>query len=582
MNTKAILLFILCFSTVLHAQHQHPANVRCLYDHGVEQMEAKYPGFIKAANAAFEDAKQRGNNSAQLRNSYTIPVAFHVVWNTAAEKISECKVLEQIEILNEDYRRLNPDTANLRPFFNSIVGNPQITFRLDTIIWKQTATTTFDPGFPPSTATSDMVKQTSNGGSDALDTKQYLNIWACNMGTGGTLGFAYPPVGMANWPAGSYSTDSTLQGVVLDYKIVNRSAVYTVTSPFGPPSTINTQGRTAVHEVGHYLGMRHIWGDGPFANFGIADCTVDDGIMDTPNSGLPSQFTCDTTQNTCFAGTPGDSVDMIENYMDYSEESCMNAFTKGQVALMHGVLVSGGLRADLATTPDPNRPYNDGMLYPQSLVASSTPTCLSQQAGSTANARPSMDPCTGTVARDVWYSFTAVNDSLVVELSNITNTQGSGMVLVHEVLENACTTPNSLSCSTQNTDTLIGLTPGNTYMIRVYSLDSASSQNFDICVRNVSTSVIITNTKSVEKATPTIAIAPNPTTGLFTINVEGAITEGFVQVRNLLGQPISNQLNLAGEQSSVQVDLSKQSSGVYILEFHINGRQSIKKVVLNK
>lgn len=576
-----IFLFLLCYAnTLVQAQHQHPNNVRCLFNHGIEQMETKYPGFKQAVNSTFEDAKRRGAQNRHLRNSYTIPVAVHVVWNTPAQKLSECKILEQIEVLNEDYNRLNPDTANLRPFFNSIVGNPQITFRLDTIIWQQTSIVAFQTGFAPDPAEMDKVKQSNVGGSDALDTKQYLNIWACNIGTGGTLGFAYPPVGMANWPAGSYSTDSSLQGVVLDYKIVARSSTYTATSPFGPPTVINTQGRTATHEVGHYLGMRHIWGDGALANFGIPDCNVDDGITDTPNAGVPSQFTCDATQNTCFAGTAGDSLDMIENYMDYSEESCMNAFTKEQISLMHGVLVSGGLREDLANTPNPNRPSNDGMLYPQDLLVSATPICLTLQAGSTQNARPSMDPCTGTVARDVWYSFTAINDSLVLELSSVVGT-GTNLTLVHEVLEDACGSPNSLGCSTQNSDTLTGLIPGNTYMVRVYSLDSLSSHDFDICVHNVSNTVI-TNTKSIVQTVPSIAIAPNPTSGLFTINVNGVINNGFVQVRNVLGQPISNQLNLAGQQASIQVNLGKQPNGIYILEFHIDGQQLIKKVVLSK
>ena len=92
-------------------------------------------------------------------------------------------------------------------------------------------------------------------------------------------------------------------------------------------------GRTTVQEVGHYLGLRHIWGDG-------SDCTAEDGIDDTPHAIEQSNQDCDTTINACIdnIGVLGDLPNMVENYMDYSAETCQNAFTLGQVDMMRSIL----------------------------------------------------------------------------------------------------------------------------------------------------------------------------------------------------------------------------------------------------
>jgi hypothetical protein len=99
-----------------------------------------------------------------------------------------------------------------------------------------------------------------------------------------------------------------------------------------------SRGRTCSHEIGHFLGLRHIWGDGGGFT-GIDGCTVDDGIDDTPNSKDASQQMCDLNSNSC-VDSPVDFKDMIENYMDYSDEHCMNMFTQGQVDIMRSMLAT--------------------------------------------------------------------------------------------------------------------------------------------------------------------------------------------------------------------------------------------------
>jgi hypothetical protein len=92
-------------------------------------------------------------------------------------------------------------------------------------------------------------------------------------------------------------------------------------------------GRACVHEVGHYLGLRHIWGDPLFGD----GCSVDDGLSDTPNQNAASQFSCNHNLNSC-TDSPVNYPDMVENYMDYSNDGCMNMFTVNQSIVMRAIL----------------------------------------------------------------------------------------------------------------------------------------------------------------------------------------------------------------------------------------------------
>jgi hypothetical protein len=139
------------------------------------------------------------------------------------------------------------------------------------------------------------------------------------------LGYATPPANLPNWPGNP--TAGMKDGVVVQYQAFGSNNPNNLLLG-GASHTV--LGRTLSHEVGHYLGLRHIWGDG--------DCTNQDGIDDTPNA-LDQSEGCDTTANTCVDDIYGiDLPDMLENFMDYSNEDCQNSFTKGQVDLMHGVL----------------------------------------------------------------------------------------------------------------------------------------------------------------------------------------------------------------------------------------------------
>ncbi len=335
MNRVILLVLSLAiFNIPTWAQH-----VPCGYDLVVEQMERKYPGYKKSINKTFQDAKK---NTTSLRSSsmvYNIPVVVHVVWNEEEEMLDDSLITSQIEVLNEDFRRLNKDADQIRDIFSDVVDDPMIEFTLEEVVYVKTDSLfsfDFANGLP------DGVKFNNSGGSDAWDNLSYLNIWVCKIQpiefagqvAGIIFGYSYPPNNLDNWPPEAAIPDPSFDGVVLDYRTVGKNNPYTIDPGAGEEIQL-AKGRTAVHEIGHYLGLRHIWGDGDY--FSANSCDFDDGIEDTPNSGSSSLSDCNNLQNTC-SSTMDDLPDMIENFMDYSDENCQNSFTIGQIELMRSVL----------------------------------------------------------------------------------------------------------------------------------------------------------------------------------------------------------------------------------------------------
>lgn len=319
---------------------------RCMTPQAIEYQGSITPNYVQDVNSIFNSAHSYiWNPEAKTNSLYTIPVVVHIVYNTAAGNIDDSVVMNQIAILTEDYNRENADTVNMRPDFDIVAGSPKIKFQLAQvdefgnpttgITRTNTATASFGSLAIIGGDFSDLekVKSTADGGHDPWDQSKYLNIWVCNMSVNffgqeitALLGYATPPSNMPNWPPGS--TAGISDGVVIQYQAFGSNNPTPLDPGTGP---IEVLGRTTVHEVGHYLGLRHIWGDG--------DCTAEDGIDDTPNADSESQQDCDPNKNTCVDNIQGNDLpDMIENYMDYSAEGCQNSFTEGQASLIHGVL----------------------------------------------------------------------------------------------------------------------------------------------------------------------------------------------------------------------------------------------------
>jgi len=249
---------------------------------------------------------------------------------------TKCKTYEKVtplfefydSQLNEDFRRLNADRVNTPGAFTGVASDYNFEFRLacqdpnGNVTNGVTRRFTTRTGFSFSANTNGTandntigIKFTNSGGEDAWPTNRYLNIWVGNF-TDNTLGYA-------TWPA-DFAANPNVDGVVISTTAMGRTG--NVTAPFNG-------GRTATHEIGHWLNLRHIWGD--------AACG-DDLVADTPTQ-QTSNFGCPAFPNrTCGNTTNGD---MFMNYMDYSDDNCMNVFTNGQRNRGRALFAVGGARA---------------------------------------------------------------------------------------------------------------------------------------------------------------------------------------------------------------------------------------------
>ncbi len=320
MNKLFAITISLCLFLNIHAQnrcgtmnHLHTLlqNDTALASRmqAIEQQTAQY-----VANPA--------SYSQGSRAIITIPVVVHVVYNTAAQNISTAQIQSQIDRLNLDFHKLNTDWTNTPSAWQSLVADYQLQFCLASrdpngnsttgIVRTSTSTTSF--------IDDDKVKYTAQGGDNAWPAASYLNLWCCNLG-GGLLGYA-------QFPGGAAATD----GVVLGYDCFGSGGV--TVAPYN-------LGRSATHEIGHWLNLYHIWGDDGSA------CTGSDNVNDTPNQGSEHYGCPNYPTVTCSNGPNGD---MFMNYMDYTDDACMYMFTNGQYARSSSLFVSGGARYSLTTS----------------------------------------------------------------------------------------------------------------------------------------------------------------------------------------------------------------------------------------
>lgn len=240
----------------------------------------------------------------------TIPVVVHVVYNTPDENVSAAQIKSQIKALNSDYSAKNPDKTKVPEVWKGLVSKLGVKFSL----------ASQDPGGKPTTGitrtkttrtsfldTDNSVKSASTGGANPWPSDRYLNIWVCTL--------ADSILGYAQFPGGPAATD----GVVI---------LNTAFGTMGSAQAPFNLGRTATHEVGHWLNLRHIWGD-------TEDCSGSDLVSDTPNAAGPNFGKPKFPHVSCGNGPNGD---MFVNYMDYVDDDSMFMFTMQQVVRMRVTL----------------------------------------------------------------------------------------------------------------------------------------------------------------------------------------------------------------------------------------------------
>lgn len=303
---SAVLLPTLLAITTSHAQDE---GFRCLANNPVELER-----HLRSDPGAEADAQQaKAILDAQTiafnrggGESYVIPVVFHVIHNHGQENIADEQLYDAIRVLNEDYNKQNPDTGLVRPEFQGIIGDVGIEFRLarrdpegncTNGITRTVSTRTYDGDFE--------MTQLIQWPRD-----RYMNVWVA-ASANGAAGYTYYPMWLDGWPEAD--------GIVI---------LHDYTGSIGTSSPYRS--RVLSHEVGHWLNLKHCWGDSNEPGL-ESNCDMDDEVDDTP---LTIGWTaCALAGSSC-----GNTIDNVQNYMEYSY--CCRMFSQGQGDRMITALTS--------------------------------------------------------------------------------------------------------------------------------------------------------------------------------------------------------------------------------------------------
>lgn len=252
----------------------------------------------------------------------TIPVVFHILYNNAAQNIDQSVIAQQLAVLNTAFRKKNADTVNIPAAFKSLAADCEIEFKLATsdpfmrptngIVRKYTAIKNW--------MDDDKMKSSATNGTDGWDPRQYLNIWVCNLALSS---------GYSTFPGDAAAKD----GIVIKTALIGKSKVL-------------------IHEAGHWLGLKHLWGD-----------TVcgDDLVDDTPKQSTYTPGCPTGIRSSCGGTTPGD---MYMNYMDFTADACILMFTQGQKERMWSFFYPGGARASVLNSLGLNPPTKEEIPLP--------------------------------------------------------------------------------------------------------------------------------------------------------------------------------------------------------------------------
>lgn len=427
---SVLILFLL---SVLNVQSQ-PARIRCSTTEHMDDLLQKDPNLefrmLQGEKRIREWIKSHPDWRLKETGGATIPVVVHVVYNSAAQNISDTQIFSQIDALNEDFSRTNSDTTNTPIPFKPVASATPYQFCLaqqdpigaptNGIERRQTTVSSF--------SSNDDIKHYATGGLDAWDPTRYFNIW---------VGYLGPfLLGYAEFPT---STPSSTYGVVITYDAFGR--VGTVSSPFD-------LGRTTSHEIGHCMDLYHIWGDDGGA------CSGSDSCNDTPDQAdATSGCAVFPFTDGC---TPGGSGIMFMNYMDYSDDACLNMFTEDQVSRMVASIQTfyPGLLTSNGCTPPTLFANDAGINYIQSPNAASCDTVIIPMvvlknwgSATLTSATIQYQVDGGVINSYSWSGNLASLDTIVVTLPALTVTGGVHQFTAYTTLPNGNPDQNPLNDS---------------------------------------------------------------------------------------------------------------------------------------
>lgn len=296
--------------------------------------------FEKALAEKIKARKKKQSQNLTSGIPYRIPVVVHVIHNGEAEgvgrNISDAQIISQLEVLNKDFNRLNADAGSTPAEFLGVAGNLNIEF----VLAKQDPDGQPTDGIVRVDGNRDQWPISQEGTFKALSywpAEDYLNIWVIKFQT--YLGYAQFPVSSGLDGLEDENNNALTDGVIIDYRVFGTIDA----GPFNLDNQYN-RGRTTTHEIGHFLGLRHIWGDD-------SGCAASDYVDDTPNQGEENY----DTPSHPLADACSPAI-MFQNYMDYTDDVSMNLFTWNQIDRMIAVLDNSPRRNRLISSPGLEEP----------------------------------------------------------------------------------------------------------------------------------------------------------------------------------------------------------------------------------
>jgi len=485
------------YEMYLDSIHPERAAERIAYDQMISEKAAEY-----------------SSNPSVQGGTITIPVVVHIVWNTAGQNITDNQVLSQIQVLNEDYSRTNADAANTPSYFQGVAANPDIQFCL-----AQT-----DPNGNPTTGierrqigtnvvfnTNDNVKFFSSSGMNAWDVSRYFNIWVCNL-TPGLLGYAeFPTASLSN-----------TYGVVIGFPYFGSN--FTSYGNGYSLSSAYNRGRTTTHEIGHCLNLIHIWGDDG------SGCSGTDQCNDTPNQ-ADEHYGCPSTiQISC---TNGPNGDMYQNYMDYTDDACMNMFTLNQKSRMLAVLNSSPYNALQSSTVCNNAAGNDAgisaILNPNGTACSTTfnpvVTITNYGTNPLTSATINYRIDAGPIQVYNWTGNLATNATQNVTLNSMTSATGTHTFSAYTLNPNSGTDANAGNDQSTSTYTV---SSGSVALPYSEGFESTTFPTNGITINNPDNAVTWARTTTAASSGTASAFMDN-----FDYNANGQVDEMVLPALNL-------------------------------------------------
>lgn len=569
-------------------QHYHRG---CGTYHLDSLRQASNPDYKKSRDN-FEKSIQRVKKSRHLNRSsnspaseliYTIPVVFHVVYSSPISNIPETEILEQLDALNADFRRTNSDASSTPSIYANIAADVKIQFCM----------ATKDPDGNPIDIAVTRTPSTQNEYNYITDddnlksiiswpSEQYLNVWITKL-EGDILGYAQFPTNTNLDGLGGENGQAYTDGVVVDYR------AFGIEQPYTSPSSPYRLGRTLTHEVGHWLGLFHIFGN---TDAGCLTDFVDDTPRQRSNDGFGS---CDSVFFNC-----DPQPVMFQNYMDYSNDACMNLFTLGQKERMRTALTVGDRRqlllsstgccggnSDLVTVPY-TEPFEDDFasinwndtLYKNNFPWNMVTTFYDQsiELNTDTNSTASIispfidfsDSDAPSIKFDMAYNGATSND--VINIYYELTCSDSWIPIASY---NSSNYPNTISSFNEEAWNPISLSIpelANQKIVRFRIEGIASNGNkwyFD--------------NFNAFKTSPELNsfIFPNPSNGdAFFETIFDGEHEVSIYIFNTLGQLVSNTNYNKTNSAIFQLPLDNLSSGLYIVKVKVNGQESVSRLSL--